>query len=137
MMRDRERRFPRAFWWAPFLIEWRGERRAEMTVKIEVPEVVREFRRRLEALYGERLRDVILYGSYARGDADEGSDIDVLVVLDAFADEEAELRRMDPIANELSLEHDVVISNLVVRESDYAHRDSLLLLNVRREGIEV
>jgi len=108
-----------------------------MRAKVQIPEVVHEFRRRLEALYGERLRDVILYGSYARGEADDGSDIDVLVVLDDFGDEEAELHRMDPIADELSLEHDVVISNLVVRATDYAHRNSSLLLNVRREGVEV
>ncbi|MFW6163224.1 MAG: nucleotidyltransferase domain-containing protein [Planctomycetota bacterium] len=108
-----------------------------MTAEIQIPEVVREFRRRLETLYGDRLRDVILFGSYARGEADEGSDIDVLVVLDDFGDEEAELRRMDPIADELSLEHDVVISNLVVRAAAYARRHSALLLTVRREGVGV
>ena len=102
-----------------------------------VRQVLREFRERLDVLYGPRLRDVILFGSYARGDAEEGSDIDLMVVLEDFADAEAELQRMDPIASELSLEHDVVIVDMVVRAHDYVHRDSPLLLNIRREGVAV
>jgi len=35
----------------------------------------------LQTLYGKRLAKLILYGSYARGDYHEGSDIDFLVVL--------------------------------------------------------
>jgi predicted nucleotidyltransferase len=114
-----------------------GERRAVMAADVRIPEVVREFRRRLEVLYGERLRGVVLYGSYARGEADEGSDMDVLIVLDDLVDEEAELRRMDPIADELSLSHDVVICNLVIGARDFVRRDSPLLMNVRQEGVRV
>ena len=44
------------------------------------------FRKRLEAVFGERLRDVRLFGSYARGDADEDSDVDLLVVVDELTD---------------------------------------------------
>ncbi|MBA2295376.1 MAG: nucleotidyltransferase domain-containing protein [Actinobacteria bacterium] len=36
----------------------------------------------LRRLYGARLREVVLFGSWARGDADAESDIDLLVVLD-------------------------------------------------------
>jgi type I restriction enzyme S subunit len=44
--------------------------------------LVREFRQGLEAIYGDRLRGVYLYGSYARDDAGDDSDIDVAVVLE-------------------------------------------------------
>jgi predicted nucleotidyltransferase len=43
--------------------------------------ILAELRRRFEALYGERLVQMILFGSQARGDAVPGSDIDILVVL--------------------------------------------------------
>lgn len=43
--------------------------------------ILAELRRQFEALYGERLAQMKLFGSQARGDAVEGSDIDVLVVL--------------------------------------------------------
>jgi predicted nucleotidyltransferase len=39
-------------------------------------------RARLRVTFGERLRDVRLFGSYARGEADEDSDVDVLIVID-------------------------------------------------------
>lgn len=108
-----------------------------MPAKAEIPEVVHEFRRRLEALYGERLRDVILYGSYARGEADEGSDIDVLVVLDDFDDRRAERKRIEGIACELSFEHELLLAATVARDEEYRRRRSPLLLNVRREGVPV
>lgn len=40
------------------------------------------FRTELDARFGTRVREVVLFGSYARGAASEGSDVDVYVVLD-------------------------------------------------------
>lgn len=44
--------------------------------------VLSELKAGLRASYGESLKGVYLYGSYARGEADSESDVDVLVVLD-------------------------------------------------------
>src|SRR5215472_1061315 len=41
---------------------------------------------RLRKVFGDRLREVRLFGSYARGDADEDSDVDVLIVIDGLTD---------------------------------------------------
>jgi predicted nucleotidyltransferase len=43
--------------------------------------ILGELRRRLTAIYGDRLAKMVLYGSQARGDAGPDSDIDVMVVL--------------------------------------------------------
>jgi predicted nucleotidyltransferase len=43
--------------------------------------VSKRFKEIMQELYGERLSKIILYGSYARGDFHEESDIDFLVVL--------------------------------------------------------
>lgn len=36
----------------------------------------------LKGVYGEHLKKVILYGSYARGDFREDSDVDIMILLD-------------------------------------------------------
>ena len=45
-----------------------------------------EYASRLRALFGERLSDVRLFGSFARGEAHEDSDVDVLVLVDGLTD---------------------------------------------------
>lgn len=45
-----------------------------------------EYQERLRAIFGPRLREVRLFGSFARGDAHEDSDVDVLVLVDGLSD---------------------------------------------------
>ena len=47
---------------------------------------LRAYEARLRTLFGERLREVRLFGSYARGEAHEDSDVDVLVLIDELND---------------------------------------------------
>lgn len=108
-----------------------------MRERESIPEVVREVRDRLHILYGESLQQLVLYGSHARGEAQPGSDVDLLVVLDDFQDAEDELRRMAPIGSDLSLKYDVVVAFLVIREREYRERNTPLMLNIRREAVAV
>ncbi|MBU2603988.1 MAG: nucleotidyltransferase domain-containing protein [Actinobacteria bacterium] len=89
----------------------------------------------LRALYGPRLVRLVLFGSQARGEADEGSDIDVLVVLVGPVDAWEEIERTGRIVSDLSLDHTVVISCVFIAEDRYRLEESPLLLNVRREGV--
>jgi len=99
--------------------------------------ILAELRRRLQALYGERLVRMVLYGSQARGDAEQGSDIDVLVVLRGTVEPCEEIgRTIDDVAD-LSLQHSVVVACVFVSDAEFQHERSPLLLNVRREGIAV
>lgn len=91
----------------------------------------------LRALYGERLTDVVLFGSHARGDADADSDIDLLVVLDGVASRSRELARMDPILFRHSLANDTVITEIPVSEAEFRESDAPLLARVRAEGVPV
>src|SRR6266542_2946334 len=70
----------------------------------------------LRALYGGRLCRVLLFGSWARGDAHPESDIDLLVVLDRVESPWEELRRMDEILWRHSYRNDTVISAVPVGE---------------------
>lgn len=103
----------------------------------KVSTILNQLRRRLEALYGRRLVRLVLYGSQARGDAEPGSDIDVLVVLKGSVYPGEEIARTGQVVAELSLEHNAVIACLFVAEDRYEQEQSPLLINVRREGVPV
>jgi uncharacterized protein len=99
--------------------------------------ILAELRRHLVALYGPRLVHLVLYGSQARGDAEPGSDIDVLVVLQEPVDAYEEIKRTSEFVAELSLRHDEVVSCIFMDEDRFMHRNGPLLRNIRREGIAV
>jgi len=101
----------------------------------DVRKIVSELRKGLERLYGSKLVHLILFGSHARGDAEPGSDIDVLVVLRGEVNSGEEINRTGGIISELSLENDVVISCIFMDEYRFLHRNGPLLRNVRKEGI--
>ena len=86
-------------------------------------------------LYGDRLVKMILFGSQARGDADYGSDIDVLVVLKDLVNPGEEIKRTSFIVADLSLKHDEVISRLFMDENQFNSQNSPLLRNIKKEGI--
>lgn len=100
----------------------------------EVRAILSELRCRLEALYAERLRGLYLFGSYARGEAEPGSDVDVLVVLDSLESHSQEIQRTSYVRSEIALEHDTTISLVYFSEEDFRHGEAPILLNVRREG---
>lgn len=100
----------------------------------EVDAILEELRSRLEAVYHERLKGLYLYGSYARGEAQRGSDLDVLVVLDGLESSWDELSRSGHVTSALSLEHDLTISRAFVSEDQWRRAEIPLVRNVQREG---
>ncbi len=83
-------------------------------------EILREFRKAVAKLYGRRLKNVILYGSWARGEATEDSDIDLLVVLRGKVAPGKEIDRMVDAITEINLTHNVLVSVYPVSERNYA-----------------
>jgi predicted nucleotidyltransferase len=102
---------------------------------MKIKEILKEFRQEIEKLYGKRLKDVILYGSWARGEAKEESDIDLLVVLKGEVMPGKEIDRMIDIITEINLKYGVLLSVFPVSEEEYSTLNSPLLINVRKEGI--
>jgi len=102
---------------------------------MQTTEVLSEIRRRLEAAFGKRLKEVILFGSRARGDAAPDSDLDLLVVLEGPIDLGKDL---DVIVHALSLpqgEVDYAINAVPVDVRDFEAQKFGLYRNAKREGV--
>ena len=69
-----------------------------------VKDLVSELKSRLLPLYGVHLKQVCLYGSHARGEAQQGSDIDVLIVLDRIERYGAEIDRTSELISDMSFQ---------------------------------
>lgn len=120
-----------------------GERAIQEREDVELPdaaghfdanEVAREAAEDLRRLYGDRLKGVLLFGSWARGDAHPESDIDLLVVLDKVDSVWEELRRMDAVLWRRSFENDAVISAVPVAEADLQRPATAILIRAKAEG---
>ena len=89
----------------------------------------------LTELYGQRLKAVYLFGSYARGDYNQNSDLDVMIVLDTYQSYWNELVLSAELASNLSLEYDVTISRTIMTEEQWKKGDLPVLKNVQMEGV--
>lgn len=109
----------------------------EVALPLDAMEIARNVAVELRTLYGERLETVMIFGSWARGDAHPESDIDLLVVLDNVDSVWDELRKMDPILWRHSLENDTVITVMSATASDLEAGAYPALVRAKAEGREV
>ena len=93
----------------------------------EVKKALSELKQDLSQIYGDRLRGIYLFGSYARGDFDIDSDVDVLIVLANFKSYGEELRRTSEMVGNVSLRYNTTVSVVFTRESEW-QMDKLPLL---------
>jgi len=102
---------------------------------MDVKELLKEIKARLQEAHGRRLKGVVLYGSTARGDAGPDSDIDVLVLLedpiDFGRDLEANIDALYPLS--VRLEKRISAKPVSVRE--YRTENCPLFEHAKRDGI--
>ena len=90
----------------------------------------------LKREYGENLATVIVFGSYARGDADAGSDVDILIVLKSISDYWLEKSRIENLVYAETFEkgRSIVMAPVLISEEEFLTGTSPLIINVRKEG---
>lgn len=92
----------------------------------------------LRAVFGSRLRDVRLFGPWARPGADPNADVDILVLVDQLADTETVLAERQVAA--IVLEHRLALTPLVMSSQQFEsmlQQDASLALEIESEGISV
>ncbi len=105
-----------------------------------IQEEVGEFVTLVKACFGEHLAKVILYGSYARGDYNDCSDIDVMVLVSI---PDAEIKqsenRIYDGAFDLELKYGKVLSPVIRNRDTFEYWSDTLPFyqNVRTEGVEI
>ena len=102
-----------------------------------ITRALEELQEALAQVYGERLRGIYLYGSYARGDFQPDSDVDVLIVLEGSVLPGREIDRIGDRVADICLAHNVLIATFPVSEEWLRERKSPLFENVRREGVRL
>ena len=99
-----------------------------------------EVSRRVQELLGGSLRDIILFGSYARGDYDEESDIDVMVLADIKEEERREWQyKIDIISSRVSLANDITVCIMLNNKNLFEQRMpiSAFYRNIINDGVQI
>jgi len=97
--------------------------------------LLQQVRSLLRNVFGERLCGVVLYGSEARGDAHDDSDIDFLVLLKGPIDVGRDIDAITRATYPLMLEIDRIIDATPVNVRDYEEGLAPLYRNAMKEGI--
>ena len=106
------------------------------TEPLDTSALLARIKSRLQAVYGDRLRGVVLYGSEARGEATPGSDVDILVLLTGPVALGLDLHTIIEALYPLQLETDRVLEAFPVDEAEYLRGEYVWYRNAQKEGIQ-
>ena len=103
-------------------------------------QIIRELCSEISHLFPDEKMEVILFGSYARGDPEEGSDVDVMLLVDSSREEIAKKNwQVGDAAGEILINRGILISPIVENRSFFNNNVKTIPLfkNVAQEGIHI
>lgn len=102
----------------------------------DIQPIIAEFTEQAKAHYGDRLAKIILFGSYARGEAHDESDVDLLVVLnDDDVSSNNEKTQIFDITWSLFMKYSIIISALPISLKKFISANTALYRFVKKEGV--
>ncbi|MCI8346073.1 MAG: nucleotidyltransferase domain-containing protein [Clostridia bacterium] len=109
-------------------------------IPTKINKIIDEFVTQVNKLLGNRIKKIILYGSYARGDYNESSDIDIMILTDLSDDEMySYFVKISDIAYDIEETHNfnIQLSPLVKNINKFNYWLEVLpfYINVKREGV--
>ena len=105
-----------------------------------IKNTINDFIQQVKELLGDRVKKVILYGSYARGDFNKSSDVDIMILTDLNEREIEEYRdKISDMAFDIELEKEIYISPIIKNIDKYNARINVIpfYMNVQKEGVEI
>ena len=105
-----------------------------------VEKIIEEFVNKVNKKLGNRVKKIILYGSYARGDFNKSSDIDIMILTNLSDDEICEYRSIiSDIAYDIEYDNDfnITLSPLLKNIDKYNYWLEAMPFynNVQKEGV--
>jgi len=102
----------------------------------DIQPIIAEFTEQAKAHYGNRLAKIILFGSYARGEAHDESDVDLMLLLnDDEVSSNSEKTQIFDISWSLFMKYSIIISALPVSLKKFISTNKALYRFVKKEGI--
>lgn len=93
---------------------------------------------KLVELLGNKIYKIILYGSYARGDFDTESDIDIMILINGTDEDVLKYRKdVRRIANDVGLDNNILVSLLIKSRQSFEEWSDVVVFykNVIKEGV--
>lgn len=103
----------------------------------EIEHLLLRMKKILKRIYGSRLVNVILYGSFARNKAQKESDIDIAVILKGRVNKSKEIDRIYDVLYALMLETGELISVYPLSDKEIDNSVWPLYYHVKMEGIKI
>lgn len=109
-------------------------------IPANINKIIIDFTKNVNKLLGKRVKKIILYGSYARGDFNKSSDIDIMILTDLTDDEISKYRRnIVDMAYDIEYDNDFEIHlSPLIKNIDKFNLwlDALpFYMNVEKEGV--
>jgi len=100
-----------------------------------IKSLINQVKTHLIKIYGGKIKKVILYGSYVRGEATRDSDIDILILVDQSLNPFEVRESLSDLLFDILLDEGELISVIVVPEHLFESYNSPFMLNVKKEGV--
>jgi predicted nucleotidyltransferase len=104
-------------------------------IPTRIRKLMKELKQGLVEIYGEKLKAVYLYGSYARGDYRDGSDVDVMILLKSYRNYWKEYRRSSDYVSDISLKYDLTVSYILIKEVQWKQPEMPIVRNIHKDGV--
>lgn len=109
----------------------------QKNLQLSLPQVLKELKNLLLEELGEQFEQLVLYGSYARHEAQDNSDVDVLIVLRQEFDYFDIQEQIETIVSDLSKQYEIEIAQILITKERFEHAQDGFLRNIRKDCVIV